>query len=79
MNGRRISVSQNVCPISRRSTTLDASAMWCGMRVRHASDDVDGFALQEASPPFETGEATVELAEAILKRMPPTSTRTSLS
>ena len=53
--------------------------MWCGMRVRHASDDVDGFALQEASPPFETVEATVELAEAILKRMPPTSTRTSLS
>jgi len=30
-----------------------------------------GFALQEASLPFETGEETVDLAETILKRMPP--------
>jgi AcrR family transcriptional regulator len=30
-----------------------------------------GFALQEASLPFETGEETAELAQAILKQMPP--------
>jgi AcrR family transcriptional regulator len=30
-----------------------------------------GFALQEASLPFETGEGTAELAQAILMQMPP--------
>ena len=30
-----------------------------------------GFALQEASLPFETGQETVDRAETILKRMPP--------
>jgi AcrR family transcriptional regulator len=30
-----------------------------------------GFALQEASLPFETGEETVDLAGTILKQMPP--------
>jgi AcrR family transcriptional regulator len=30
-----------------------------------------GFALQEASLPFETGEETAELAQAILTQMPP--------
>ncbi len=30
-----------------------------------------GFALQEASLPFEAGEETAELAEAILQQMPP--------
>jgi AcrR family transcriptional regulator len=32
---------------------------------------VYGFALQEASLPFEAGEGTAELAEAILQQMPP--------
>jgi AcrR family transcriptional regulator len=41
----------------------------------HAASAVDsyvyGFALQEATLPFETGEQTAELAEAIMAGMPP--------
>jgi AcrR family transcriptional regulator len=41
----------------------------------HAASAVDsyvyGFALQEATLPFETGEGTAELAEAIMAGMPP--------
>jgi hypothetical protein len=38
-----------------------------------------GFALQEASLPFDTGEETAELAEMITARPPPASTPTSPS
>lgn len=41
----------------------------------HAASAVDsyvyGFALQEATLPFESGEQTAELAEAIMAAMPP--------
>ena len=38
-----------------------------------------GFALQEASLPFDTGEETAELAQDDPGAGPPTSTRTSPS
>ena len=38
-----------------------------------------GFALQEASLPFDTGEETAELARGDLAQAPPMSTRTSPS
>ena len=38
-----------------------------------------GFALQEANLPFDTGEETAELAQAIMAQFPGRSTRTSPS
>ena len=49
----------------------------------HAASAIDsyvyGFTLQEATLPFETGEQTAGLAEAIMAGMRPTSTPTSPS
>ena len=38
-----------------------------------------GFALQEASLPFNTAEETAEVAETIMNQFPPASTPTSPS
>jgi hypothetical protein len=60
----------------RSDTTTPSSAAFGRQASRsrmaaHAFSVLDSFALQEASLPSETGEETAELAQAILKQMPP--------